>query len=61
MVLEEGVLEGQRTFTHLLKYIKLSASSNFSNVFSVLVTSAFLPFLPMPPIQLLPQNLLYDI
>jgi len=61
MVLEEGVLEGRRTFANMLKYIKLTASSNFGNVFSVLIASAFLPFLPMLPIQLLTQNLLYDI
>lgn len=61
MVLEEGVLEGRRTFANMLKYIKMTASSNFGNVFSVLVASAFIPFLPMLPLQLLVQNLLYDI
>jgi Mg2+-importing ATPase len=61
MVLEEGVLEGRRTFANMLKYIKMTASSNFGNVFSVLAASAFLPFLPMLPMQLLVQNLLYDI
>ena len=61
MVLEEGVLEGRRTFANMLKYIKMTASSNFGNVFSVLVASAFLPFLPMLPLQLLVQNLLYDL
>ncbi|OOG28835.1 magnesium-translocating P-type ATPase [Thioalkalivibrio denitrificans] len=61
MVLKEGVLEGRRTFANMLKYIKMTASSNFGNVFSVLVASAFLPFLPMLPIHLLVQNLLYDI
>lgn len=61
MVLEEGVVEGRRTFANMLKYIKLTASSNFGNVFSVMVASAFLPFLPMLPMQLLIQNLLYDI
>jgi len=61
MVLEEGVLEGRKTFANMLKYIKMAASSNFGNVFSVLVASAFLPFLPMMPLQLLVQNLLYDI
>lgn len=60
MVLEEGVLQGRRTFANMLKYIKMTASSNFGNVFSVLVASAFLPFLPMLPIHLLVQNLLYD-
>ena len=61
MVLEAGVLEGRRTFSNMLKYIRMTASSNFGNVFSVLVASAFLPFLPMLPLQLLVQNLLYDI
>ena len=61
MVLEEGVVEGRRTFSNMLKYIKMTASSNFGNVFSVLIASAFLPFLPMLPLQLLVQNLLYDI
>ena len=60
MVLEEGVLEGRRTFGNIIKYIKMTASSNFGNVFSVLIASAFLPFLPMLPIQLLTLNLLYD-
>ena len=61
MVLEEGVLEGRRTFSNMLKYIKMTASSNFGNVFSVLIASAFIPFLPMLPMQLLVQNLLYDV
>ena len=61
MVLEEGVLEGRRTFCNMLKYIRMTASSNFGNVFSVLAGSAFLPFLPMLPLQLLVQNLLYDL
>lgn len=61
MVLEEGVLEGRRTFANMLKYIKMTASSNFGNMFSVLVASAFIPFLPMLPMHLLVQNLLYDI
>jgi Mg2+-importing ATPase len=61
LVLEQGVQEGRRTFANILKYIKMTASSNFGNVFSVLVASAFLPFLPMLPLQLLVQNLLYDI
>jgi Mg2+-importing ATPase len=60
MVLEEGVIEGRKTFANMLKYIKMTASSNFGNVFSVLVASAFIPFLPMLPMQLLVQNLLYD-
>ncbi len=61
MVLEEGVIEGRRTFANMLKYIKMTASSNFGNVFSVLVASAFLPFLPMLPLHLLIQNLMYDV
>jgi Mg2+-importing ATPase len=61
MILEEGVLEGRKTFANMLKYIKMTASSNFGNVFSVLIASAFLPFLPMLPMHLLVQNLLYDI
>ncbi len=61
MVLIEGVIEGRTTFCNMLKYIRMTASSNFGNVFSVLVASAFLPFLPMLPLQLLTQNLLYDI
>jgi P-type Mg2+ transporter len=60
MVLEEGVVEGRRTFGNTIKYIKMTASSNFGNVFSVLIASAFLPFLPMLPVQLLTVNLLYD-
>jgi Mg2+-importing ATPase len=61
MVLEEGVIEGRVTFGNIMKYIKMTASSNFGNVFSVLVASAFLPFLPMLPLQILVQNLLYDL
>jgi len=61
MVLEEAVIEGRKTFANIIKYIKMTASSNFGNVFSVLIVSVFLPFLPMMPIQLLTQNLLYDI
>ncbi|KAF0813605.1 Magnesium-transporting ATPase, P-type 1 [Andreprevotia sp. IGB-42] len=61
MVLEAGVIEGRKTFANMLKYIKMTASSNFGNVFSVLVASAFIPFLPMLPLHLLVQNLLYDI
>ncbi|MDR3238571.1 MAG: magnesium-translocating P-type ATPase [Clostridiales bacterium] len=60
MVLEEGVLEGRRTFGNIVKYIKMAASGNFGNMFSVLAASIFLPFLPMLPIQILAQNLLYD-
>jgi Mg2+-importing ATPase len=61
MVLEQGVIEGRRTFSNMLKYIRMTASSNFGNVFSVLVASAFIPFLPMLPLHLLVQNLLYDL
>ncbi|WP_028546823.1 magnesium-translocating P-type ATPase [Paenibacillus taiwanensis] len=61
MVLEEGVIEGRKTFGNIIKYIKMTASSNFGNVFSVLGASAFLPFMPMLPIHLLIQNLFYDI
>ncbi len=60
LVLEHGVLEGRRVFGNIVKYIKMGTSSNFGNMFSVLGASAFLPFLPMLPIQLLTQNLLYD-
>ncbi|MGA2566470.1 MAG: magnesium-translocating P-type ATPase [Pseudolabrys sp.] len=61
LVLEEAVIEGRKTFANIIKYIKMTASSNFGNVFSVLVASIFLPFLPMLPIQMLVQNLLYDV
>jgi P-type Mg2+ transporter len=60
MVLEEGVLEGRKVFGNIIKYIKMGASSNFGNMFSVLGASAFLPFVPMAPIQVLVNNLLYD-
>ena len=60
MVLEEGVLEGRKVFVNILKYIRMGASSNFGNMFSVLGASAWLPFLPMQPIQVLTNNLLYD-
>jgi Mg2+-importing ATPase len=60
MVLEEGVLEGRKVFGNILKYIKMTASSNFGNMFSVLGASAFLPFLPMIAVQILLNNLLYD-
>ena len=60
-VLEEGVLEGRKTFGNIFKYIRMGTSSNFGNVFSVLGASAWLPFLPMLPLQLLVQNLLYDL
>ncbi|MCX8084743.1 MAG: magnesium-translocating P-type ATPase [Calditerrivibrio sp.] len=61
LVLEEGVVEGRKVFGNIIKYIKMTASSNFGNVFSVLTASAFLPFLPMLPVHLLVQNLCYDI
>jgi len=60
MVLEEGVLEGRKVFANILKYIRMGASSNFGNMFSVLGASAFLPYLPMAPMQILTNNLLYD-
>jgi P-type Mg2+ transporter len=61
LVLEEGVLEGRKVFGNIIKYIKMGASSNFGNMFSMLGASAIFPFLPMQPVQLLTQNLLYDI
>ena len=60
LVLEEGVLEGRKVFGNIVKYIKMGASSNFGNMFSVLGASALLPFVPMAPIQVLVNNLLYD-
>ncbi len=60
MVLEEGVIEGRRTFGNIVKYIKMAASGNFGNIISVLAASVFLPFLPLLPIQILVQNLLTD-
>jgi Mg2+-importing ATPase len=59
-VLEGGVIEGRKVFANIVKYIRMGASSNFGNMFSVLGASAFLPFLPMAPIQVLTNNLLYD-
>ncbi|WP_016682773.1 magnesium-translocating P-type ATPase, partial [Yersinia pestis] len=61
MVLEAGVIKGRETFGNIIKYLNMTASSNFGNVFSVLVASAFIPFLPMLAIHLLLQNLMYDI
>jgi Mg2+-importing ATPase len=61
LVLEEGVLEGRKVFANILKYIRMGASSNFGNMFSVLGASAFVPYLPMTPIQILTNNLLYDV
>lgn len=60
-VLEQGIVEGRKTFTNMLKYIKITASSNFGNILSVVCASAFLPFLPMTALQLLLLNLLYDV
>ena len=61
LVLEEGVLEGRRVFANILKYIGMGASSSFGNMFSVLGASVFVPYLPMTPIQILTNNLLYDV
>jgi Mg2+-importing ATPase len=60
MVLQEGVVEGRKVFANILKYVRMGASSNFGNMFSVLGASAFVPYLPMAPIQILTNNLLYD-
>jgi Mg2+-importing ATPase len=60
LILEQGVMEGRRVFGNIIKYIKMAASSNFGNMFSVVGASGFLPFLPMLPIQVLTNNLLYD-
>ncbi len=60
LVLQDGVMEGRRVFGNITKYIKMAASSNFGNMFSVLGASIFLPFVPMLPIQVLTNNLLYD-
>ncbi|NMB87569.1 MAG: magnesium-translocating P-type ATPase [Chloroflexi bacterium] len=60
LVLEAGVVEGRKVFGNIIKYIKMAASSNFGNMFSVLGASIFLPFVPMLPIQVLTNNLLYD-
>ena len=60
-VLEQGILEGRKTFTNMLKYIKITASSNFGNILSIVCASAFLPFLPMTSLQILLLNLLYDV
>ena len=59
-VLEEGVINGRKTFTNLLKYIKMATSGNFGNMISVIIASIFLPFLPMLPVHILIQNLLND-
>ncbi|KEI04817.1 magnesium-translocating P-type ATPase [Clostridium botulinum] len=61
LVLEEGLLEGRKVFGNIVKYIKMTASSNFGNMFSVIGASIFVPFLPMMPLQVLTNNLLYDL
>lgn len=61
MVLEQGVIEGRKTYANMIKYIKMTASSNFGNMLSVLAASAFLPFLPMASLHLILLNLIYDI
>jgi Mg2+-importing ATPase len=61
LVLDEGVLEGRKVFSNIIKYVRMGASSNFGNMFSVLGASVFVPFLPMAPIQILANNLLYDV
>ncbi len=61
LVLEQGILEGRRLFNNIIKYIRMSASSNFGNMFSVIGSAFLLPFLPMAPIQILLNNLLYDV
>ena len=60
MVLESGIIEGRKTFANMIKYIKMTASSNFGNMFSVLGASALLPFLPMESMHLILLNLIYD-
>lgn len=61
LVLEEGIMEGRRVFANIIKYVRMGASSNFGNMFSVVGASYLLPFLPMRPVQILVNNLLYDI
>lgn len=61
MVLEQGIIEGRKTYANMIKYIKMTASSNFGNMFSVLAASALLPFLPMMSVQLILLNLIYDL
>jgi len=60
LVLEDGILEGRKVFNNIVKYIRMGASSNFGNMFSMVGSSYFLPFIPMQPIQVLMNNLLYD-
>ena len=61
MVLEQGIIEGRKTYANMIKYIKMTASSNFGNMFSVVIASALLPFLPMLAIHIILLNLIYDI
>ncbi|NNM67641.1 MAG: magnesium-translocating P-type ATPase, partial [Spirochaetales bacterium] len=61
LVLEDGIIEGRKTFNNIIKYIKMGASSNFGNMFSVIGASYLFPFLPMQPVQILLNNLLYDM
>ena len=61
MVLEKGIIEGRKTYANMIKYIKMTASSNFGNMFAVLAASAFLPFMPMLPLHLILLNLIYDL
>ncbi len=61
MVLEQGIIEGRKTYGNMIKYIKMTASSNFGNMFSVLIASALLPFLPMKSLYLILLNMIYDI
>jgi Mg2+-importing ATPase len=61
LVLEEGIIEGRRVFANIVKYIRMGASSNFGNMFSVVGASYLFPFLPMQPVQILVNNLLYDL
>ena len=61
LVIDEGVIEGRKIFSNIIKYVRMGASSNFGNMFSVLGASIFVPFLPMSPMQILANNLLYDI
>ena len=61
LVLDEGVIEGRKVFSNIIKYVRMGASSNFGNMFSVLGASVFVPFLPMLPVQILANNLLYDV
>ena len=61
MVLEKDLIEGRKVYANMTKYIKMTVSSNFGNIFSLLVSGIFLPFLPMAPIHLIVLNLVYDL